>query len=158
MEQEFKGIKYMFFWNGIFSNWYESYFDINGIRYNCGEQYMMHQKAITFNDQETANKILRSSSPSKQKKLGREVSNFNPKQWDLVKYELVKTGLREKFNQNPKLKTFLLKYKDFQIVESSPEDRIWGIGFYGDEAIENIQNWGENLLGKVLTDLAIEST
>ena len=156
MEQTFKGVKYMFFWNGIFSNWHESHFEVNGVKYNCGEQYMMHQKAITFNDKEIADKILREYSPRRQKQLGRKVRNFNPKQWDLVKYELVKNGLREKFNQNPELKRYLLKYKDFQIVEASPEDRIWGIGFYDNEAIQNFENWGENLLGKILTELATE--
>lgn len=156
MEQTFKGLKYMFFWNGIFSNWHESNFEVNGVKYNCGEQYMMHQKAITFNDKEIADKILREYSPRRQKQLGREVRNFNSNQWDLIKYELVKKGLREKFNQNPKLKKYLLKYKNFQIVEASPEDRIWGIGFYDNEAIQNIQNWGENLLGKILTELAAE--
>lgn len=156
MEQTFKGVKYIFFWNGIFSNWYESHFEVNGIKYNCGEQYMMYQKAMTFNDKEIADKILCECSPRRQKQLGREVKNFNPKKWDLVKYELVKKGLREKFDQNIELKRYLLKYKEFQIVEASPEDRIWGIGFYDNEAIQNIQNWGENLLGKILTELAVE--
>lgn len=156
MEQTFKGVKYKFFWNGIFSNWHESNFEINGIKYNCGEQYMMHQKAITFKDKEIANKILCEYSPRRQKQLGRQVRNFNPQKWDLVKYELVKNGLREKFNQNSELKRYLLKYKGFQIVEASPEDRIWGIGFYDSEAIQNIENWGENLLGKILTELATE--
>jgi ribA/ribD-fused uncharacterized protein len=63
MEQIFEGIKYMFFWNGIFSNWHTSFFEINGVKYNCGEQYMMHQKALTFNDKETADKILVETSP-----------------------------------------------------------------------------------------------
>jgi ribA/ribD-fused uncharacterized protein len=156
MEQTFKGIKYMFFWDGIFSNWYKSPFKINGVKYNCGEQYMMHQKSLTFDDNETASKILIESSPRWQKRLGREVKNFNPSVWDSVKHDLVKTGLREKFNQNPVLKSYLLKYKGYQIVEASPEDRIWGIGFSEFDAIENIDHWGENLLGKILTELATE--
>ena len=156
MGQTFKGIKYMFFWGGIFSNWYESHFEINGVEYNCGEQYMMHQKAETFNDKDMSEKILQTYSPRIQKQLGRQVKNFNPKKWDLIKYDLVKNGLMEKFNQNPELKTYLLSYKDFQIVEASPEDRIWGIGFYDNEAVKNIENWGENLLGKILTELCSE--
>jgi len=146
----------MFFWNGVFSNWHESHFEVDGVKYNCGEQYMMHQKAMTFNDQETANKILQAQSARRQKELGREVRNFNLAKWDLVKYELVKKGLREKFNQNPQLKKQLLKYKGFQIVEASPDDTIWGIGFFECEAIQNIKNWGENLLGKILTELTLE--
>jgi predicted NAD-dependent protein-ADP-ribosyltransferase YbiA (DUF1768 family) len=52
--------------------------------------------------------------------------------------------------------SYLLNYKDFEIVEASPEDRIWGIGFYAENAISNFDKWGENLLGKILTELCIE--
>jgi len=156
MEATHKNIKYKFFWNGLFSNWHESYFTTNNIMFNCGEQYMMYQKAITFGDNETANKILKELSPRKQKELGRQVKNFNPKVWDNVKYDLVKKGLKDKFLQNPEFKEYLLKYKGYVLVEASPYDRIWGIGFYDHEAIQNIDNWGENLLGKVLTELAME--
>ena len=156
MEQIHNGIKYKFFWNGVFSNWHESHFKVNGVKYKCGEQYMMHQKAIMFGDEETADKILLAHSPSRQKQLGRQVKNFDAARWDAAKYELVKKGLREKFNQNRKFKNELLKYKGFQLVEASPDDRIWGIGFYEGEAIDNIRNWGENLLGKILTELAFE--
>ena len=60
MRQTFNGINYMFFWGGMFSNWYisDDQFTVDGITYNCGEQYMMYQKAMTFNDKETAKKIL----------------------------------------------------------------------------------------------------
>lgn len=59
---------YKFFWGEPFSNWYPSEFKVNNVTYNCGEQYMMHQKAILFNDEETARKILRSTRPREQKK------------------------------------------------------------------------------------------
>jgi len=149
-------IKYKFFWGGIFSNWYVSDFVVDGITYNCGEQYMMHQKALFFNDIETANEILKEIVPAFQKKLGRKVKNFDEKKWDKVKYKIVKNGLREKFTQNFYAKSQLLKFKDYQFVEASPEDRIWGIGYLSSNALENIDNWGENLLGKILTELSQE--
>lgn len=31
--------------NGEFSQWYIKQFHVNNVRYNCAEQYMMHQKA-----------------------------------------------------------------------------------------------------------------
>ena len=156
MIQEHNGVKYKFFWSGIFSNWYISDFTVDGITYSSGEQYMMYQKAMTFNDIETAEKILDEILPNVQKFLGREVRNFDPTVWNKVKYKLVKKGLKEKFSQHENLKAYLLKHKDCQIVEASPEDRIWGIGFYANLAIDNIDNWGENLLGKILTELAQE--
>ena len=40
-----------------------------------------------------------------------------------------------------------------EFVEASPYDRIWGIGYSEKDALENIPYWGENLLGKIITDL-----
>ena len=158
MRQTFNGINYMFFWGGMFSNWYisDDQFTVDGITYNCGEQYMMYQKAMTFNDKETAKKILDEIVPNEQKKLGRLVKNYNDSTWNRVRYNIVKRGLFAKFSQNENLKEYLLKYKGYQIVEASPYDRIWGIGYYEQDAINNINNWGENLLGKILTELAQE--
>lgn len=149
-------IKYKFFWGGIFSNWFISEFNVDGIEYNCAEQYMMYQKAVLFNDTEMANKILYEQSPKLQKAFGRKVKNFDSKKWDSVKYEIVKKGLRAKFTQDSSLKEYLLKYKGFQFVEASPYDRIWGIGFEKDNAMSNIDKWGQNLLGKILTELSQE--
>jgi ribA/ribD-fused uncharacterized protein len=156
MTQEHNGIKYNFFWDGVFSNWHPSPFTIDDITFNCGEQYFMYHKALTFNDTETAELILKTDSPREQKKLGRSIQNYTDEAWAKVRYDVVKRGLREKYNQNPELKEYLLEHKDCQIVEASPYDRVWGIGYLSGDAIENIDNWGENLLGKMLTELANE--
>lgn len=39
--------KYEYFWRkeSVFSQWYSCEFEVDGITYNCTEQYMMHQKA-----------------------------------------------------------------------------------------------------------------
>ena len=145
---------YGFFYNGPFSNWFPCEFVVDGTKYNCGEQYMMHTKALFFNDGETAKMIMQTARPAKQKELGRSVKNYNDLEWSRVRYDLVKKGLREKFNQNKDLKDFLLSHKQFVIVEASPYDRIWGIGYRN--AINNIKDWGENLLGKILIELSNE--
>jgi hypothetical protein len=147
---------YAFFYNGPFSNWFPSEFTVDGIKYNCGEQYMMHMKALFFKDEETAKMIMQTTRPEKQKELGRSVKYYNDNTWSKVRYELVKKGLREKFSQNKDLKNFLLSYREFIIVEASPYDRIWGIGYDDRSAINNIKDWGENLLGKILNELVNE--
>jgi len=53
---------YKFFLKGEFSNWFPSIFIADGVTYNCGEQYMMHQKAMWFNDIDVARKIMNSNS------------------------------------------------------------------------------------------------
>ena len=152
----YNGVDYYFFWGGIFSNWYVSDFEVDGVVYNCGEQYMMHMKALTFKDYDTADEIMEECVPSEQKKLGRKVKNYNDAYWNKVRYDLVKKGLREKFTQNLNSKKHLLKFKHCQFVEASPFDTIWGIGYNSQDAIANINNWGQNLLGKILTELAQE--
>ena len=44
--------RFVLFWNGPFSQWYPSKFTIDGIEYNCCEQYMMAKKALMFGDAE----------------------------------------------------------------------------------------------------------
>ncbi len=148
--------KYKFFWNGPFSNWYISDFTYNGIFFNCAEQAMMYEKAITFNDLATAKEILHVRTPKEQKALGRKVKNFDSKVWDAVKYEKVKEILKCKFNENLHLLDLLVRNKGLEFVEASPYDRIWGIGYDESTALKNIDNWGENLLGKILTELSNE--
>jgi ribA/ribD-fused uncharacterized protein len=148
--------KYKFFWDGKFSNWYQSPFKVDDITFNCGEQYMMYAKAMFFNDVDTAKEILETNVPAEQKGLGSKVKNYDDAAWNKVRFELVKKGLVEKFKQNEDLKKYLLSYKNYEIVEVSPYDRIWGIGYSEDEAMNNISDWGQNLLGKVLNEIATE--
>lgn len=45
------GEVFTFFWgpNTVFSQWYPCSFTVDGLQYNCAEQYMMSQKASEFN-------------------------------------------------------------------------------------------------------------
>jgi ribA/ribD-fused uncharacterized protein len=145
--------KYVFFWNGIYSQWYSSRMTIDGIEYNCCEQYMMHQKALTFGDTIIAEMILESSDPKEQKALGRKVSGFNKDKWDDVCIGIVFKGNLAKFSQNELLKKTLLSTDDKILVEASPYDKIWGIGLAEDHPdIEDPSKWkGLNLLGWSIT-------
>lgn len=148
--------KYKFFWKSKLSNWTASKFTVGNFTYNCGEQMMMHQKACLFNDHEIAAKIMQQSNPKVIKALGRKVRNFEADIWDEHKYEIVKTGLSCRFQQDKSARDILLQDKGKIFVEASPFDRIWGIGFEAKDAMENIDNWGENLLGQILTEIANE--
>ena len=155
--------KYIFFWSHketgegevtkkCLSQWYNSPFEVDGIKYQTSEQYMMSHKALLFNDNETNIKIMEEKDPKIYKELGRQVKNFNSKLWDEKKFEIVVKGNIHKFSQNEKLKQFLLNTKDKILVEASPHDKIWGIGIAEDDKeILNPEKWkGENLLGKAL--------
>ena len=47
----------------------------------------------------------------------------------------------------------LLGTGERMIVEASPLDRIWGVGFGEKRALSVKQSWGLNLLGRVLMDV-----
>lgn len=144
--------QYTFFHTGVFSNWHKSLFKCRGEWFSYMEQYMMWAKAIEFGDLATAKKILNAKTPKEHKDLGRQVKNFDPVAWDNHKEDLVYEGLKAKFEQNLGMRA-ILKASKGTLVEASPVDRIWGIGYSEETAMENINNWGENLLGKLLTKL-----
>ena len=153
----------VFFWmdegeNGCFSNWFRRKFVIDDFEYLFVEQYMMAQKAKLFHDSERYTAILRATGPWKCKELGRNVQPFDSKAWGAVKYEVVKTANRAKYEQNPDLMAKLLATGDAILAEASPKDTIWGIGLDAAAAAETDPSaWpGQNLLGKILMELRTE--
>lgn len=150
--------KFTFFWNGPFSQWYPSTFVVDGVTYNCAEQYMMAQKALLFKDLTAHAKIMSTDSPKEQKKMGREVRNFQVHKWEKRAKQVVKDGNLAKFGQNPDLKQVLLETEGTTLVEASPYDKIWGIGLAEDDpkAQDRSQWQGENWLGEVLTQVREE--
>ena len=112
----------------------------------------MYQKAILFDDQETAAEITIEPEPSKQKALGRKVKGFNNKTWNKKREQIVEDGNWWKFTRSKEgdLRELLLKTGDRSLVEASPYDRIWGVGYAAARAEANRGSWGENLLGKAL--------
>lgn len=94
--------------------------------------------------------ISNSDTPAKAKQLGREVKGFNQDIWDKKCDAVVEEGSYQKFKQNDKLLQVLLGTGERQLVETSPNDRLWGVGFNSDDAEGNEHEWGQNKLGKAL--------
>lgn len=144
---------YHFFSSGSFlSNFYPAEFTDGTHRFKTSEQYYMYRKAVTFNDTQTAQEILKASNPRKAKALGRQVKKFDNKHWDTVKEQAMVNALTLKFTQNPRLLKQLLATGDKILVEASPWDSIWGIGLsLDDPRKDDPAQWrGQNLLGKCL--------
>jgi ribA/ribD-fused uncharacterized protein len=141
-----------------FSQWYRCRFDVDGVTFNCAEQFMMHGKAKLFGDHAIAEKILAAGHPREHKALGRKVSNFEDDKWRAERLRIVKDGNRAKFTQNAELFALLLETRGTTLVEASPYDRIWGIGLRAtDPRAQDPKQWkGQNLLGVVLTELRDE--
>jgi len=159
-------LKFLFFWGhqpnkdesigkSCFSQWWLSEFTVEGVIFKTAEHYMMAEKARLFQDDETLQEILEVEHPHDAKKLGRKVQNFDPKQWDEYKFQIVVKANYGKFSQNEDLKSYLLNTGNRVIVEASPRDRIWGIGMgQSNENASNPNLWrGQNLLGYALMEV-----
>ena len=147
--------KYVFFWNGIYSNWHPSHIVYEDIHFANSEQMFMYFKALHFKDLESIDKIIVTTDPRKVKKLGREIKNFNEQEWAAHRLYYMFISCFNKFNQSPELAKELLATGNKTIVEASPLDKIWGIGMDTNHPdIEDESKWqGLNLLGKVLMDV-----
>ena len=134
------------------SNHYISPFEISGKRYNCVEQYLMFRKAMTFNDLDTADRIMKEANPMMQKQLGREVRGFNRDIWMGKVQKILLKGLRAKFEHNPYCANFLDKTKPRYIVEAAKYDNIYGVGLslYDPHLWDRSKHKGNNLMGLCL--------
>ncbi len=148
---------YHFFWENSspFSQWHKCSFSALGLTFNSAEQYMMFQKALLFDDKETAEKILNTRDVRKQKELGRQVKGFDDEIWKTNCLRIVYEANKYKFTQNEDLLLKLLSTQGQLLVEASPYDTIWGIGLSADDprAQDKAQWLGTNWLGYVLTQL-----
>jgi len=144
--------KYVLFWNGIYSQWHMAPMTIDGIQYNCAEQFMMHQKALLFGDIEIADEVMNVTHPKDHKALGRRVKRYDEAIWKRACMGIVYKGNLAKFTQNEDLKEELLNTGNKVLVEASPVDFIWGIELAeNDPKAENPAEWrGTNLLGFTL--------
>ncbi len=147
--------RFTFFWNGPFSQWHKSRFELDGRVYNTAEQYMMSEKARLFGDEEARERIMATSDPRKQKAIGREIKGFDTALWQAQARDIVYRGNRAKFTADPALLDTLLATEGTTIVEASPLDTIWGIGLAEDDpaALDRATWRGTNWLGEVLTRL-----
>ena len=142
---------HVYFWGGVYSQWYKASFTENGKVFQTVEHYMMYNKALTF-DPSKANLIFETNNPKKIKAIGRSLTNFDKDVWDKVCMDIVIQGNYFKFTQNKDLLNQMLVDAPKTLVEASPVDKIWGVGLLEDDPlILNESNWrGENKLGKCL--------
>ncbi len=135
--------------NGYLSNWYLSDFTVGDVKYTSMEQYMMHQKAIVFGDNEIAKQILATDDVAYIKELGRKVLGYRDNVWNGVRQIIVYEGLMAKYSQNPELGEKLKATGNAILAEAAVNDRIWGIGLSmkDPKRLEPKQWNGQNLMG-----------
>jgi ribA/ribD-fused uncharacterized protein len=154
---------YRFFWghtaradgalgDSCFSQWWPCRFELDGMVYSSAEQFMMSEKARIFGDDATRAKILATQDPRAVKKLGREVVGFDHDHWAKLRVGCVTAGNVAKFGQDERLGAYLIATGVDVLVEASPVDLVWGIGWAADapEARDPHAWRGLNLLGFAL--------
>ena len=112
----------------------------------------MYKKAMLFQDQQMADKILKTHNPVEVKTLGRSVSGFNKDTWIKNGPDCMFEAMTAKFSQNDKLKAFLKATGKNVLVEASPSDTFWGCGVsLRSKDVFNKAKWtGLNTAGKTL--------
>ena len=136
------------------SNFYPCSFIEKNQTFDCVERYYNYRKALYFNDEETANEILKAKTPNKVKALGYKVKHFNQTMWHLVDTQTMFNGCAMKFQQNHDLATCLKNTKGM-LIEANPKDTYFACGLAIDDPnIEDKHKWkSKNILGDILCKL-----
>ena len=125
---------------GVFSNFYASSFVIDSIRWPTVEHYFQAHK---FHDNALREKIRHMSSPMDVAKEGRKRSHPLREDWEVVKDDIMRLAVLEKFKQNEDARKLLLSTGDAHLIEHTINDNYWADG--GDGT-------GKNMLGIILME------
>jgi hypothetical protein len=142
------------------SNHHPARFVNNGETYSCSEEFYLSEQCLAYGHKRAAAAIRATKDPAEMVKIAKVCKGPN-KKWNIdISFECMKAGCREKFDQNPELKDYLLSTNFKTLVEGSKFDKRWGVGIYfNDPAIDDQSNWppdAKNDLGRVLMDLRNE--
>lgn len=127
---------------GFLSNFSHHPIIVNGKTYKSCEHYYQAMKTTNEDDHE----LVRTAQSSKKSKEIAYTLEMRP-DWEEIKYDVMKTALRNKANQWDFIKRRLIETGDTPLAENSPKDAIWGLGADGN---------GKNLLGKAWMDIRAE--
>ena len=110
-----------------FSNFHQTKFKFQGYEYHSAEQMIQHLKAVYFDDQDTASKIMKTKTALECKKLLKNILNYNQESWNPIAKSMCEEGIKAEFVQQPVLQEKLLKTRQLTLVESC-YDQHWGTG------------------------------
>ena len=136
------------------SNFHRSHFIVDNRWFHCAEQFIQLKKAEYFNDRQIALKILASDSAIECKQLAQNIKNYDISRWNEVAEDKCYEGILEKFSQNLTLNKVLQNTGNKAIAESCYNRKFGtGVPLHSPEAL-NTDLWiGENLMGRILTNV-----
>jgi ribA/ribD-fused uncharacterized protein len=132
---------------GCFSNFSPHGIDIEGTYWPTVEHYYQGQKFVGSPDAPIIPLIFAAATPEQAAALGRCPSRCLRPDWELVKTQVMRVGVLQKFITHPDIREILLITGDEMLIENSPTDYFWGCG---------ANHIGENHLGKILMSVRAE--
>ena len=124
--------------NIFLNNFFVSSFVVDDKEYRTVEHFYQSKKFS--GDQAEAVRI--SSTPDDAKRLAHELS-FDESEWALIRDQVMRNGLKAKFDQNPDLRKKLLDTGNCKLIEDSMRDAYWG----------GVLDGSSNRLGTLLEEL-----
>lgn len=124
------------------SNFHKAPFVWSGIRWETAEHAYQAAKAAGAEKDEWIDRISQCKTPGEAKKLGRKVPLRE--KWELIKDEIMRRIVEQKFIQNPSLLRKLIATGEAELQEGNQwKDNYWGMCPPGNPE-------GRNQLGKTL--------
>lgn len=123
------------------SNFYEAATVFEGVTYPTSEHAFQAAKSLHSGDREA---IRNAPTPRQAKRMGKQVKLRED--WEEVKYEVMLTCLRSKFERGDLRARLLATWKEPLEEGNTWGDRTWGV----------VDGVGENLLGKALMQVRSE--
>ena len=108
------------------SNFHWSPFQLEGKTWPTVEHYFQAQKFPA--DPVLQEKVRAAKTALGAKRLGRTKTAAFRTDWDSIKDEVMYTGIKAKFQQNPTLATLLAETGSAWLIEKAPRDSYWGSG------------------------------
>ncbi|MBH8599133.1 NADAR family protein [Thermoactinomyces sp. CICC 10523] len=129
---------------GCFSNFSAHGFMLDGKWWPTSEHYFQAQKFAGTPYEEEIRLI---KSPKDAATMGRDRRLPLRQDWELVKDEVMRKAVLQKFKSHHDIRAILLSTGNRGIVENSPVDYYWGCGADGS---------GKNMLGQILMEVREE--
>lgn len=126
---------------GCFSNFSKHGFELEGKFWLTSEHYFQAQK---FAGSVYEEEIQKAKSPMDAARMGRDRSKPLRPDWELVKDEVMKKAVLQKFLTNIDIREILISTSTEEIIEETTDDYYWGCGSDGT---------GKNMLGKILMEV-----
>ena len=128
--------------------------------HSSSEQAYQYAKASRYKDSVAMQKILHSRNPSEAKRLGYRVKNFDLRDWNSVKDNIMKDILRVKFQEGSDLAGQLLNTSGKSLAEAGMSKTFAIRTSLNSKNIFDTSKWpkNSNVLGKCLMAIRTELT